>query len=95
MCVTEAGEIHGLHGSVGNGKEGEFTEHPLTEVMKNIWNFPCMEVFNLMMSFHVLVFFPSQEKKMLERRAAELEEELKVRAHDHGRLVLIGSFSQL
>lgn len=50
-----------------------------------------MEVFNLMMSFHMLVFSVSQEKKMLERRAAELEEELKVRAHDHGGLVLIGS----
>ncbi len=26
VFLTEAGEIHGLHGSVGDGKEGEFTE---------------------------------------------------------------------
>lgn len=29
VFLTEAGEIHGLHGSVGNGKEGEFTEHTI------------------------------------------------------------------
>ncbi len=46
------------------------------------------------MSLHMLVFSAFQEKKMLERRAAELEEELKVRACDHGRLVLIGSLTQ-
>ncbi len=42
----------------------------------------------------MLVFSAFQEKKMLERRAAELEEELKVRACDHGTLVLIGSLTQ-
>ncbi|KAI2648584.1 Protein phosphatase 1 regulatory subunit 12A [Labeo rohita] len=41
-----------------------------------------------------LLEMEKKEKKMLERRAAELEEELKVRACDHRRLFLIGSFIQ-